>query len=157
MYLKVLFFLSLIINFTSHSFNHWSHSVMIFVCGKGNKNSLIGAAAPPEKIAAVVVPGRGRITWWSAGFLTWWQTRRVRISCNTRLLRISEMQLVRHTPIRKTPLLSLRLKHFNQGNPILTCYFNMLSPYWQQIGMLEDVKWSCSNSRNCTNIFRKKI
>ncbi|KAI3441498.1 uncharacterized protein J3R85_002082 [Psidium guajava] len=34
---------------TGHNFNQWSHSVMIFICGKGKEDYLTGAAVQPEE------------------------------------------------------------------------------------------------------------
>ena len=34
---------------TGNNYNQWSHSVMIFVCGKGKEDYLTGAAVQPEE------------------------------------------------------------------------------------------------------------
>ena len=34
---------------TGHNFNQWSHSVMIFVCGKGKEEYLTGTTMQPEE------------------------------------------------------------------------------------------------------------
>lgn len=37
------------------------------------------------------------------------------------------------------------LHDLQQGDSTITEYFNMLSRFWQQLDILEDIKWSCSN------------
>lgn len=132
---------------TSHNYNQWSHSVMIFVCGKGKEEYLTGTALEPDEK--------------SPGYRTWKVENNMVMSwlLNSMTNETGEnfmyyktakeiWDAVRETYSNKdntSAIFEIKgiLQDLKQGESSVTDYFNMLIRYWQQLDMLEDVTWKC--------------
>ena len=134
---------------TGHNFNQWSHSVMIFVCGKGKEDYLTGTAVQPEENS----PGyrlwkveNNMVMSWLLNSMTneteenfmyyktakeIWDAARETYSNKDNTSAVFEIKGILHD--------------LKQGDLPVTDHFNTLVRYWQQLDVLEDVTWSCSN------------
>lgn len=137
---------------TGHKLNgnnylQWSHSVMMFICGKGKDDYLNGVAAKPnktdEKFKVWNAENNMVMSWLinsmtndiGENFLLYgtakeiWDAAKETYSNNENTLELFEVESVLH--------------NFRQGELTVTQYFNTLNRYWQQLDLFEEHNWSC--------------
>ncbi|KAF5450286.1 hypothetical protein F2P56_030651 [Juglans regia] len=153
---------------TGHKLNgnnylQWSHSVMMFICGKGKDDYLTGDAAKPnktdEKFKVWNAENNMVMSWLinsmtndiGENFLLYgttkeiWDAAKEIYSNNENTSELFEVESVLHD--------------FRQGELTVTQYFNTLNRYWQQLDLFEEHNWSCPNDgiRYRQIIERKRI
>ena len=127
------------------NFNQWSHSVMIFVCGKGKEEYLTGEVEPPAetdpKFKTWKLENNMVMSWLlnsmtnetGENFMYYktakeiWDSARVAYSNVDNTSEIFEIKN--------------RLHDLHQGESSVTDYFNSLSKNWQQLDILEELSW----------------
>ncbi|XP_040992770.1 uncharacterized protein LOC121239568 [Juglans microcarpa x Juglans regia] len=139
---------------TGHKLNgnnylQWSHSVMMFICGKGKDDYLTGDAAKSNKtdeMFKVWNAENNMVMSWlinsmtndiGENFLLYgtakeiWDAAKEIYSNNENTSELFEVESVLHD--------------FRQGELIVTQYFKTLNRYWQQLDLFEEHNWSCPN------------
>ncbi|KAG8374687.1 hypothetical protein BUALT_Bualt10G0021800 [Buddleja alternifolia] len=137
---------------TGHKLNgqnylQWSHSVMMFICGRGKDDYLTGAASQPAS-------GDPKFKGWKAennmampwlinsmtnevgdNFILYetvkeiWDAARETYSDTKDTAEAFEIEGILHD--------------FHQGKLFVTQYYSRLTRYWQQLDMYETTKWEC--------------
>ena len=133
---------------TGHNFNQWSHSVMIFVCGKGKEDYLTGTAVQPDESSPKFRTWKAEnnmVMSWLLNSMTnetgenfmyyktakeIWDAARETYSNTENTSAVFEIKSILHD--------------LRQGDLSITEYFNLLVRYWQQLDMLDNVTWSCT-------------
>ncbi|XP_039020537.1 uncharacterized protein LOC120152380 [Hibiscus syriacus] len=137
---------------TGHKLNgnnylQWSHSVMMFICGRGNGDYLKGVATKPsqddEKFKIWNSENNMVMSWLinsmtneiGENFLLYriarkiWEAAKETYSNNENTPELFEVESVLHD--------------FRQGDLTVTQYFNTLNRYWQQMNLFEEHNWGC--------------
>ena len=133
----------------SYNFNQWSHSVMIFICGKGKEDYLTGTVVRPKESGPNFRKWKVKnnmVLSWPLNFMTNETGGNFMYYKSTKEI----WDVVRETYSNKnntSTIFEIKeiLQDLKQGEQSITDYFNMLVRYWQQLDTLEDVTWSCSN------------
>ncbi|GAV58382.1 UBN2_3 domain-containing protein [Cephalotus follicularis] len=141
-----------LLTITGHKFNgsnyhQWSHSVMIFICGKDKEDYITRTTVPPEESSA-------RYRTWKAEnhMVVSWLSNSMTIEMGENFMYYQIAKEIwdatRETYSNKDNTSSIFeikgiLHDLSQGEMTITDYFNALTRYWQQLDMLEDIKWHC--------------
>ncbi|RVW95612.1 Retrovirus-related Pol polyprotein from transposon TNT 1-94 [Vitis vinifera] len=104
-----------------HNYLQWSQSVLLFICGKGKDEYLIGEAVMPETT--------------KLGFRKWKIENSMIMSWLINSMN-NDIELFQ---------VESALHDFRQGEQSVTQYYNTLTRYWQQLDLFETHSWKCSD------------
>ncbi|RVW89522.1 hypothetical protein CK203_043570 [Vitis vinifera] len=118
----------IILPITGHKLNgqnfiQWAQSVRIFIYGKGKEEYLTGAIVQPKE------DDPGYRTWKLENTKEIWDAARETYSNIDNTSAIFEIKSI--------------LQDLRQGDSTVTEYFNILTRYWQQLDIYEELVWKC--------------
>ncbi|KAI6683001.1 hypothetical protein NL676_028914 [Syzygium grande] len=132
---------------TGHNFNQWSHSVMIFICGKGKEDYLTRVVVQPEETSLNYRTWKvenNTVMSWLLNSMTN-ETRENFMYYQTTKENWDAVHETYSNKNNTSAIFEIKgiLHDLRQGESPVTDYFNQLMRHWQQLDMLEDMMWSC--------------